>query len=397
MILTSLFFIFSVFLIDFYIGIFINRHASKHKKLFFKRIHLGLIIAFLVVELFLIIYIQLSGFPEYIKYRDIFYVIGLFMIIYLPKAAMVLFFLFADLFRFLNKKTIARIFLFIGFAFGLFTFYNVVWGFLIGKYDFEVRRVTIESPDIPKAFDGFKITQFSDMHLGSFSSSVDINKGLSLIQALNPDIIVFTGDMINVDVLEAHLWKDEFKVLQAPFGKYSILGNHDLGDYRRWFSKSEGNEENAELAKVEEDMGFKVLINEHVIIKKDHDSILLIGVNNWGLPPFKQYGNIDKAMNGNFSDMFKILLSHDPTHWENKVLKHTNINLTLSGHTHGWQFGIHWFGLEWSPIALKYARWAGLYSENGQYLYVNRGMGFIGFPGRIGMRPEITLFTLKRK
>jgi len=272
------------------------------------------------------------------------------------------------------------------------------YGVLFGRYQFKTHRQVLEFENLPEAFDGFTIAQISDLHLGTFDQMKRFQKGLDKLQKLNPDLIVFTGDMVNNRAEETFPFIQSLKELHAPFGKYSILGNHDYGEYVRWNSNAEKVANLDKLKKIEKEMGFKMLMNEHIQLQINGDTIYLAGVENWGKPPFPQYGNLGKALEGLNSENFIVLLSHDPTHWREEILPSpTRVELTLSGHTHGMQFGIEIGKFKWSPVKYRYADWAGLFSENGRNLYVNRGFGNIGFPGRVGIWPEITLFEFKKK
>ena len=248
-----------------------------------------------------------------------------------------------------------------------------------------------------KEFNGFKIVHISDFHSGSFDNKQKLKYGIDLINKQKPDIILFTGDLVNNTADEILPWKDLLSSLEAPFGKYSVLGNHDYGDYVQWDSKDEKANNLKKLIDLQEEMGFKVLLNNSEKIHIDKSSIDLIGVENWG-GGFKQNGDLDLALQKTNSDSFKILMSHDPTHWEEKVISHKeHIDLTL-GHTHGMQFGIEIPGIiKWSPAKYRYKHWAGIYQELGQIINVNRGFGFLAYPGRVGIYPEITLITLQNK
>ncbi|MDA3892854.1 MAG: metallophosphoesterase [Salinivirgaceae bacterium] len=272
------------------------------------------------------------------------------------------------------------------------------YGVVFGKYHFKVHHKTLTFDHLPIAFNGFKIAQVSDMHLGSFDNIKKVEKGLHMLQNENPDVIVFTGDLVNNKADEALIYIDAMKNLRAPYGKYTIMGNHDYGDYARWNSQKERTENIEQLNQIQQQMGFQWLNNAHSSISKENDTIYIAGVENWGLPPFPQYGNIQTTLNGIKESDFVVLLSHDPTHWREQVLKTLpKIALTLSGHTHGMQFGIEIGKFKWSPVKYKYKDWAGLFEKNNQYLYVNRGYGNIGYPGRLGIRPEITIIELRCK
>lgn len=273
----------------------------------------------------------------------------------------------------------------------LFTFYGIIYG----RYQYKVNNVKLTFPSLPDKFNGFKIVQISDWHIGSYYNKPDkIEDVVRKINSLDPDILLFTGDLVNNVSSEVDEFIPSLKKLKAKYGKYSILGNHDYGDYVQWKSEDDKVANLNRLIGIEEEIGFTMLNNESTEIVMDDQKISLIGVENWGLPPFPQHGDLNLAMQKTDSIPFKILMSHDPSHWDEEVLKKTDINLTLSGHTHGMQFGFMLKNMKWSPVKYKYPRWAGLYKESGQKLYVNVGIGYIGFPGRVGIRPEITVFEL---
>ncbi|WP_439488666.1 metallophosphoesterase [Algoriphagus sp.] len=282
-------------------------------------------------------------------------------------------------------------------------FLGILHGVLVGKYRYRVINHTLEFDDLPAEFDGFTITQISDIHSGSFDNKKKLEYGIELINQQKSDVILFTGDLVNNQAVEMEPWIETFKKLKAPMGKYSILGNHDYGDYVSWPSKEAKEANMQRLYEIQEELGFRLLRNESVKLQKHalsevEASIDLIGVENWG-KGFGQYGDLQKAA-ANLSDKsFKILLSHDPSHFDEQVKNFSQfIHLTLSGHTHGMQFGIEIPGfIKWSPASLRYPKWAGLYEELGRYLHINRGFGFLAFPGRVGIWPEITVLKLKRK
>lgn len=282
----------------------------------------------------------------------------------------------------------------IGLGITTLPFAAYLYGITKGKYDYKVFNKTLIFPDLPAAFDGFRIAQFSDFHAGSFDQAEAVKIGLQKLQAQNADLILFTGDLVNDDADEVLPYKNFLKDLQAPFGKYAVLGNHD---YPR--SAEQNGAESPKVQKIKQhhqEAGFRLLNNENVEIRKANDSIRLIGVENWGTR-FVKHGDLNKATTGCPDEAFSVLLSHDPSHWEEEALKFPKkFHLTLAGHTHGLQMGIELPQFKWSPIKYVYPRWAGLYQEKEQYLYVNRGFGFIGFAGRVGIRPEITVFTLKK-
>jgi len=276
-------------------------------------------------------------------------------------------------------------------------FFSLMYGMTGGRHRYKVHRTTLFFPDLPDAFDGFTITQLSDIHAGSFTSKSGVQKGVNLVNKQNSDMILFTGDLVNNKASEMEPWIDTFAQLKAPYGKYSVLGNHDYGDYTGWDSDTDKKANLARLKQVHHEIGFKLLLNRSTEIKKDGQEIALIGVENWGKGGFHKYGSLTKAAENVPDEQFKILMSHDPSHWEAKTLEHLkHINLTFAGHTHGMQFGIELFGFQWSPIKYMYPQWAGLYEQGGKYLYVNRGFGFLGFKGRVGIWPEIAVITLRK-
>jgi uncharacterized protein len=272
----------------------------------------------------------------------------------------------------------------------------IVYGIFKGKYDYRVHRHTVFFKDLPDAFDGFTITQLSDIHAGSFDNSDAVKRGVALANAQKSDLLVFTGDLVNNEASEIEPYIDIFKVLDAPFGKFSILGNHDYGDYKAWSSVAEKQNNFRQLLSNHKALGFRLLLNENLRIEKNGQKITLIGVENWG-QGFAQHGDLAKAMEGIETNSFKVLLSHDPTHWEKQVKPlEEHIHLTLSGHTHGAQMGVEIGNFKWSPIKFRYPKWAGLYEEAGKYLHINRGFGFLGFSGRVGILPEITVLELRK-
>ncbi len=283
----------------------------------------------------------------------------------------------------------------LGMALAAIPFGGVLYGITHGRRNFRVTRLAVNAPGLPEAFDGLRIVQISDLHLGSFSSDTDIvHKGVDLINAEEPDLILFTGDLVNDYSEEAEPWLATLSTLQARMGKYSILGNHDYSDYAPWPDQEQKQHNLRKLIGHHATMGFRILLDEHVPLEKGGQRIGLLGVQNWG-SRFQQYGDLKKTLRGSEAYPYRILLSHDPSHWEAQVWG-TGVDLTLSGHTHGAQFGITIAGQTYSPAQWVYKHWAGLYRNEGQQLYVNRGFGYIGFPGRIGMPPEITVLELKK-
>ncbi|WP_026451591.1 metallophosphoesterase [Aequorivita capsosiphonis] len=286
----------------------------------------------------------------------------------------------------------------VGLIAGFLPFFVIVYAVSKAVYKFKVYRVTVPHKELPKAFDNLKIVHISDLHLGSFGYRYKVlERAVKIINELDADLILFTGDIVNNFSWELNGWDEVLGKLSAKKGKYAILGNHDYGDYSIWDSPEAKSENFNSIKDFFGKIDFQLLLNEGIALSKNDQSIAIIGIENWGLPPFRQDGDLIKALNEVEAIPFKILLSHDPSHWDEEVLKYTDIALTLSGHTHGMQAGIKIMGKQWSPIKYKYKRWAGLYHLKNQYLYVTRGLGWLGFPGRLGMRPEITLITLKSR
>lgn len=333
--------------------------------------------------------------------------ISLFLIFILPKIFIVLFLLVDDIFRTggylvgLTKPTEnffpeRRKFLsLMGLGLGGVLSALFIDGITFGKYRHKVRRVKVKFANLPKSFKGYKVIQISDVHSGSFSDPSKLQHAIDLINEQNPDLVLFTGDMVNNVADEFKPFIPLFSKIKAKDGKFAVLGNHDYGDYVKWNSKDEQNKNLETLIDYQRQAGFDMLRNENRIIEKNDENIYILGVENWGLKPFPQYGDIDKALENVPQNATKILMSHDPTHFDYVVKKHPkDIHLTLSGHTHGMQFGLDLKNIKWSPVQYRYPKWADLYESEGKMLYVNRGFGVLGYPGRVGVLPEITLFEL---
>ena len=323
---------------------------------------------------------------------------GLIVSSFIPKLIFVIIFsiLYFTNYMFSEKESLIIVPL-VGLFSGFLPFFVIIYGVFRTLYRFKIHHVEIKFDTLPQNFDALRIIQISDLHLGSFNFRYHIlDRAIKLINHLEPDFIFFTGDLVNNYAWELRGWENILKQLYAKKGKYAVLGNHDYGDYSQWKS-NEAKQENFEAIKqFYMDIDFNLLLNASESIKIENENIAIIGVENWGNPPFKQYGDLEKSLKRVKDIPFKILLSHDPSHWKEEVIKKTNIALTLSGHTHGMQAGVRIKNKEWSPIKYKYKHWAGLYKINNQYLYVNRGLGWLGFPGRLGMRPEITLIEFKK-
>ncbi len=338
---------------------------------------------------------------------------GLLLIIYVPKLILTLVLMAEDIFRlgtgtvnyfinydkeadFLNsrRKFVSQL----GLGLAAVPFLSLIYGVTVGKYNYKVIKQRIFFPDLPDAFDGFTITQISDVHSGSFDNPEKINYAIDLVNQQNSDMILFTGDIVNTAAKEMLPWIDTFnKIKKHEYGKYSVLGNHDYGEYVTWPTEKAKEANFEAIKKLYGDIGFNLLLNQHTFIQKGEDKIALVGVENWG-HNFKQAGDLNKASGGLKREDFKILMSHDPSHWD-RVVQHDekHYQLTLSGHTHGMQFGIEIPGyFKWSLAQYVYKQWAGLYENMGRYVYVNRGFGFHAYPGRVGIMPEITVIELKK-
>ena len=276
-------------------------------------------------------------------------------------------------------------------------FASMLYGIYKGRYNYKVLTYNLEYPDLPDAFDGYQITQISDIHSGSFDNKEKIEYAVDLINKQQSDVILFTGDLVNNQASEMDQWKSTFSKLTAKDGVYSVLGNHDYGDYMNWPNEAAKQENLDYLFQIQKEIGFDLLKNESRFLERNGERIALIGVENWGAG-FKQVGDLDKASKAVKPEDFKILMSHDPTHWEKVAVNHPlHYHLTLSGHTHGMQFGIEIPGwIKWSPAKWRYKYWAGLYEQNKQIINVNRGFGYLAFPGRVGIWPEITVIKLKK-
>ncbi|HAK29981.1 MAG TPA: phosphohydrolase, partial [Sphingobacterium sp.] len=325
----------------------------------------------LFLGVFILIFLRRTGYDVQ---RTATSLITAFLIVFIPKLLAVPFLFVEDLMRIFSSFPprslfLSEIVLFLAGAMLLVIFF----GLTKGRYFYKVREEVLTFPDLPAAFDGFKITQLSDIHSGSLSDIKRVRKGIELANAQNSDLLLFTGDLVNNKASEMEPWVSDFNRLEAPSGKFSVLGNHDYGDYVQWESMKSKALNLNRLKEIHHEMGFKLLLNESIAIEKQGERISLIGVENWGKGGFHQYGDLAKATLGLEKDTFKILMSHDPSHWDHVTLDYDqHVHLTLAGHTHGMQFGIELFGLKWSPIQYFYKQWAGLYQKQGKYLYVNR-------------------------
>lgn len=374
-----------------------------------------ILLSYQIISLLIVLYIIYS-FTQFDRSvgqnKQTLFTFGLIMLVYIPKITLLIFMLGEDIVRitigivkeFLGnsnesflpdrRKFMSQIAL--GAA--ALPFISILYGITKGKYNYKVIRQTLFFPDLPESFDGMTITQISDLHCGSFDDAKQIEYGVDLINQQQSDMILFTGDIVNTHASEMYPWIETFKKINpTKYGNYSVLGNHDYGEYITWPSQKAKQENFESIKNLHSQIGFKLLLNEHIKIKKDEQEIVIVGVENWG-HNFKQAGDLTKASEGLTKNDFKILLSHDPSHWEHEIKDNPeNFQLTLSGHTHGLQFGIEIPGfIKWSPVQYVYKYWAGMYEKAGRYLYVNRGFGFHAYPGRVGIWPEITVIELKK-
>ena len=286
----------------------------------------------------------------------------------------------------------------LGLGIASIPFAGMLHGIFRGRYNYRVIKHTLYFADLPDAFDGYKIAHISDIHSGSFDNKEKVQYGIDLINEQQSDVIFFTGDLVNNKAEEMNNWLDVFDKLNAKDGVFSVLGNHDYGDYVQWSSAEEKEANLQRIKEIHKQLGYKLLLNESAFIEKENQRIAIVGVENWG-EGFVKKGDLQKALKEVKQTDFKLLLSHDPTHWQYQVIDNpTYIHLTLSGHTHGMQFGIeipNW--IKWSPVQWRYKYWGGIYTENNRYINVNRGFGYLAFPGRVGMPPEITIIELRKK
>jgi predicted MPP superfamily phosphohydrolase len=367
-------------------------------------------ISILIVAIFALL--PFLGNPEYRRLRT--YIFATVLGLFFAKLLACVFFLLDDIRRLIQwasgklffpnteGDTIAgdgitrSIFLsWLGLGFGGALFSTLVYGYS-NKYNYKVRKIPLAFDNLPPAFKGLKIIQLSDIHSGSLSNVQAVAHGIDRVLAEKPDLILFTGDLVNDVATEVDPFIEIFSRLKAPMGVFSTLGNHDYGDYIWWETPEKKKANLQRLQQLQADMGWRLLMNEHVILEKDGQQIALIGVENWSAKPrFPKHGRLDEAYAGTEKYPFKILMSHDPSHWDAQVrTQYPDIDLALAGHTHGMQFGVEIPGIKWSPVQYVYKEWAGLYEAGRQKLYVNRGFGFIGYPGRVGILPEITIIEL---
>lgn len=345
-------------------------------------------------------------------------VVAIFLLLFLPKLVMALFMCIDDLWRLLrwlanrfnaastqlqtpsaNPNTIARSVFISRLALiaAALPFGTLLYGILRNAYNYQVKRVALPIPNLPDVFEGLTIAQISDLHTGSLTQPNLVQKGVDMLNALQPDLVFFTGDLVNNQADEAEPYLPIFGSIKAKLGVFSITGNHDYGDYVPWKSRAEKEANFRQLQDNHRRMGWNLLMNQHHLINRNGHQLAIIGVENWSAKGFVTHGKLAQAAQGTEAADVKLLLSHDPSHWRAEVLpKFPQINAMFAGHTHGFQMGINWGNIKWSPARLLYKEWLGLYHDAGRYLYVNPGFGFLGYPGRVGILPEITLFTLTK-
>ncbi|HRO45137.1 metallophosphoesterase [Agriterribacter sp.] len=363
-----------------------------------------------VITLAILPYINLDSWPRNLRTYWMATIIGLF----LSKSLTVIFLLADDLRRLLQwgggklfyqyiegepfkaagiSRSVFMSWLGLAVGGGLMT--AMMLGFA-NKYRYQLKKVKLNFPNLPDAFKGLKVVHISDVHSGSFTDKKAVEHGVQMIMDQQADLILFTGDLVNDQASEMKDYTAVFARLRAPMGVFSTLGNHDYGDYRKWLNQEEKVQNLERLKQLQTEMGWRLLMNEHVVLEKQGQQIALLGIENWGAKAnFPKYGKLHEAYAGTEKYPFKILMSHDPSHWDAQVRpEYSDIDLTLSGHTHGMQFGVEVPGFKWSPVQYVYKQWAGLYEQAHQKLYINRGFGFIGYPGRVGILPEITLIEL---
>ncbi len=357
--------------------------------IFYTLFGLSLFSFFLVFYRGKLISTALRNFLLAAVFINLFSVLFFDLFVFLDDIRFIVLWIFQD-----NPTNSSYILISIGLIVAILPAFLLIMGMIFGPYRYKIRETVIYLPKLPDAFRDFKIIQISDIHSGSLYNVKAVNKGVDMILAQQADVIFFTGDLVNDHAEEMNPFLDTFSRIKAPMGVFSILGNHDYGDYTSWPTEKHKNENFERLKAIHGQIGWRLLLNEHLYLQKGNDKIALIGVENWGMG-FHKMGDLKKAYQDSQADV-KLLLSHDPTHWDEEITKFfTDIDITFSGHTHGAQMGFEWGKYRWSPIQLRYKKWAGLYSLKNQYLYINRGFGFLGYPGRLGIWPEISVITLK--
>lgn len=423
--ITDIKYLIMIFLIIIVIMLFLDAYTFKGiKVLLTNTSNLGIkrviYITFWSVTVFMLLlvmggYLMRSSTRNASVFTWYYYLFGVFLVLYIPKILFVTFHLTEDIIVgatwiikkiYISKPVVEdavpitrTIFLSrLGIILAALPFLGFIWGMVRGRFNFRIENQKLTFPNLPESFEGLKIVHISDIHIGGFKGfQTQVEEAIEMVNAQQPDIIFFTGDLVNNFAEELDGWIPILSQMKARIGKYSILGNHDYGNYYHWNSETEKTENFRKILNAHSEIGFQLLNNQSVTLSKNEEQLAIIGVENWGHPPFPQYADYNKASKNLETIPFKILLSHDPDHWDAKIQGKTDVDLTLAGHTHGMQFGFKIAGHEWSPAQYKFRRWAGLYQEKNQYLYVNRGFGYIGYPGRVGMPPEITVLVLSNK
>lgn len=395
-----------VVLLDLYI------YYGLKDRLFTKKWHSAVFGVLSIFTLSVFLYYYFSG-KQSIYYSYKIFIFGIAQSLFFSKIILLPFLFISDIgklaeriFRKITSSTLSITpkkywFFKIGVLISILFFGTLIYGIAYGAYSIEKKYISVEISDLPESLEGLKIVQVSDIHLGSFSSTKHIEKAVKLINQEQADIFAFTGDLVNDKSSEILPYLDILKQIRVKYRKYSVLGNHDYSPYITWDSEDAKRQNFQDLLKYQEEIGWKLLNNTHEILQIKDQQLAVLGVEYWGKTiRWGQYGDVNKALNGTDSADLKILLSHDPSHWDLLVSQDTtykDIVLTLSGHTHGFQFGIDWPSLKWSPSQWVYSKWIGLYQSDQQFLYVNEGLGFLGYPGRVGIAPEITIITLNKK
>jgi hypothetical protein len=385
-----------VFIIELFAFLAIRQvvdHRATRRKLNYLYLAISVLLAGILVYAF----INPSKIRETQNYQLFYFVISVSFLNLVPKALLSVLYLVSLLLRLVKAHFATRVMLLSGVIISLGIMLNIGYGIAFGRKTIRVIHEEIHFKDLPKSLDGTKLLQISDFHLGSFQDDNFLKRCTQKINEIQPDLILFTGDMVNNYYQEMIGFEDELAAMQAKHGKFAILGNHDYGDYSKWENEDK-KEQNHQLMKDKiEGAGFQLLLNESEKVGLKDTIIEIIGVENWGHRPFPQYADLDKAMQGTEKPLFKILMTHDPAHWDERVISETDIPLTLSGHTHAAQSGVLFAGIEFSPMYFIQKYWGGLYKNQDQYLYVNRGIGCVGLLGRIEMAPEITVLILRSK
>lgn len=383
----------AIIIINIIIDIFIYRHFRKQRKKAALVAHTALSVAMIGIIVATVAIALCAGASNAV-FVTLMWLLFCYFSIYIAKYVGLIvgvFLLIPKLSR-RTRRFVARC----GTVAAYATLFLMIWSAAVTPYTYRINRIELASPRLPKEFNGYKIVQFSDTHLGTYCGrTAFVRQCVDAINALSPDAICFTGDLVSRHSSEAHPYRDILKKLHAKDGVFAVLGNHDYDDYMPGITEAERDADRKALRDFENGVGWKLLCDEHVIISRDSARIAIIGTENYGEPPFPKYGSLERAYPNANDSVYKILLQHNPQSWRDEIAGKTSIDLMLAGHTHAMQFLISFFGNSWSPAKWKYAEWGGLYHEKNQALYVNIGLGMVGFPARIGATPEITVITLR--